>query len=74
MAMKMLNDEDLNTVAGGSIVFTSDHSMCGLNCNDQCIVNDYDAMIAFISNNYLTMNEKDMMRQMCALGYMTRVN
>lgn len=74
MAFEKLNDQDLDNVSGGSIVFTPDHTMCGLNCNNQCVVNDYDAMITFIRDNYLSMSEPDMMRQMVALGYMTRVN
>jgi len=73
MAMKMLNDEDLNNVAGGSIVFNEDHSMLGLNCNDQCVVNDYDGVVQFVSNNYLSMSEPDMMRAMAAQGLITRV-
>ena len=73
MAVKMLNDEDLNNVSGGSIVFNGDNSMCGLNCNNQARVNDYDAVIQFISANYLTMSEPDMMRAMAAQGLITRV-
>ena len=73
MAREIINDMDVEKVVGGSIVFTSDHTMCGLNCNNQCRVNDYDAAIAFIAANYRTMKEKDMMKQMMALGYITRV-
>lgn len=73
MAMKMLNDEDLNSVSGGSIVFNGDNSMCGLNCNNQCVVNDYDSVMQFIRENYTTMREADMMRAMVANGWLTRV-
>ena len=73
MAREMIDDMNVDKVVGGSIIFTPDHTMCGLNCNNQCIVKDYAAMISFISANYKTMKEADMMRQMLALGYMTRV-
>lgn len=73
MAREMINDQDIEKVVGGSIVFTSDHTMCGLNCNNQCKVLDYNAMIAFISANYKTMREADMMRKMLSLGYMKRL-
>ena len=68
-----ITDQIAEEVTGGSIVFTPDHTMCGLNCNNQCRVNDYDAMISFIAANYKTMREADMMRKMLALGYMTRL-
>ena len=73
MAREIINDQDVEQVVGGSIVFTPDHKMCGLNCNNQCEVLDYNAMISFISANYKTMKEADMMRKMLALGYMKRL-
>lgn len=72
MAREIINN-DIEKVVGGSIVFTSDHKTCGLNCNDQCKVNDYDAAIGYIRDNYLSMSEADMMRNMCSLGYITRL-
>lgn len=73
MAMKMLNDEDLNNVSGGSIVFNGDCTMCGLNCNDQARVNDLNAVVQFIDQNKYTMSEADMLRAMAAQGLITRV-
>ena len=73
MERDILTDIESEEVVGGSIVFTPDHTMCGLNCNNQCKVLDYDAMIDFIKANYKTMREAEMMRQMLALGYMTRL-
>ena len=73
MAREMINEMDVDKVVGGSIVFTPDHKNCGLNCNNQCRVNDYDACISFISANYKTMTEKDMMRSMAAQGLITRL-
>ena len=73
--MKRENIEEklVEEVVGGSIVFTPDHKTCGLNRNDQCKVNDYDAVIAFIKANYKTMTEADMMRSMVAQGLITRL-
>lgn len=68
-----LNDETLGNVVGGNIVFTSDHTTCGLNCNNQCRVNDYEGCLDFISQNMFTMTEKDMMRAMLANGLITRL-
>ena len=73
MEREIIGDQNAEQVNGGSIVFTPDHTKCGLNRNDQCIVNDYDAVIAFIAANYQTMSEKDMMRSMAAQGLITRL-
>ena len=73
MARKLVDENSIDKVVGGSIVFTTDHSTCGLNRNDQCKVNDYDACIAFIRANYETMKEADMMRKMVAMGLITRL-
>ena len=73
MAREMINDTNLDQVVGGSIVFSTDHTTCGLNCNNQCKVLDYDAAIKFIAENYETMGEKDMMRKLVALGYIVRL-
>ena len=73
MERKTIGDQIAEEVIGGSIVFTPDHKYCGLNCNNQCTVNDYDACIAFIKANYQTMTEKDMMRSMAAQGLITRL-
>ena len=64
MAREIINENDVEKVVGGSIVFTPDHTTCGLNRNNQCKVNDYDACIQFISANYKTMTEAEMMRSM----------
>lgn len=68
-----LNDQALDSVAGGSIIFSSDRTTCGLNCNGQCRVNDYDACVAFIRENMYNMSEKELMRGMAANGYITRL-
>ena len=73
MERDIITDRIAEEVVGGSIVFTTDHTMCGLNCNNQCRVNDYSAAIGFIAANYKTMSEEDMMKRMMALGYITRL-
>jgi len=73
MAREMINDKNIENVVGGSIVFSSDHTTCGLNRNDQCRVNDFGAALQYIKDNYNTMSEKDIMRNMVALGYITRL-
>lgn len=69
--MKMLNDEELDNVSGGSIVFNGDCTMCGYNCNNQCMVNDLDSVVKYIDENKYTMTEKQMMREMIAQGWLT---
>ena len=73
MEREHITDQMAEEVVGGSIVFNADCTMCGLNCNDQCIVNDLDAVVKFIHENKATMKEGAMLKQMCALGYLTRV-
>ena len=73
MERENIGNQIAEQVTGGSIVFTPDHTKCGLNRNDQCIVNDYNAVIQFIAANYKTMREKDMMSSMAAQGLITRL-
>ena len=73
MAREMINENDIEKVVGGSIVFTPDHKTCGLNNNSQAKVNDYDACISYIRDNYETMSEADMLRNMAAQGLITRL-
>jgi len=73
MAREMINDMDIENVVGGSIVFSTDHTTCGLNCNNQCKVNDFDGALQFIKDNYNTMSERDIMRNLVAQGYITRL-
>ena len=73
MDREKITDQFAEEVVGGSIVFTKDHTTCGLNCNNQCKVLDYDACIQFIAANYKTLTEPEMMRKMVALGYIARL-
>ena len=72
MAMKMLNDEDLDNVSGGSIVFTPDCTMCGFNCNNQFMVNDFDSVLKFIDENKYSMTEQEMLKAMYSQGWLSR--
>ncbi len=73
MERKIIEDLSAEKVVGGSIVFSPDHTTCGLNRNDQCKVLNYNACIKFISENYQDLKEAEMMRKMVALGYIKRL-
>ena len=73
MERENIGDQLAGEVVGGSIIFTTDHTKCGLNCNNQCKVNDFDAAVQYIKDHYDTMTEKDIMRNLVALGYITRL-
>ena len=74
MEREHITDQNAEQVVGGSIVFNEDCTMCGLNRNDQCVVNNFELTLQYIKDNKNTMTEAEMMRAMCALGYITRVN
>ena len=73
MAREMLNEMDVENVVGGSIVFSPDHKTCGLNCNNQCKVNNYSAAINYIREHNKEMSEGKMLKNMVALGYITKL-
>ena len=73
MEREKIEDQITEEVIGGSIVFTPDHKTCGLNCNNQAKVNDYDGCISYIRAHYETMSEAEMMRNMAAQGLITRL-
>ena len=73
MAREKIDDMSVEQVVGGSIVFSPDHTTCGLNCNNQCKVLNYDACIKFIGENYKDLKESEMMRKMVALGYIVKL-
>ena len=73
MERRKIEDQTAEEVVGGSIVFSSDHTTCGLNRVDQCKVNDYDKTLGYVLDHYDTMSEKDIMRNLVALGYITRL-
>ena len=73
MARDMINENDLDKVVGGSIVFNGDHTTCGRNCNNQYKVLDYDAVLQYIKENCTTMTEKKMLANMLAAGLIANI-
>ena len=73
MERTTIPDQAANEVTGGSIVFTQDLKTCGYNCNNQFIVNDFDAVIQYINENRYTMDERSMLKTMMQMGYITRI-
>ena len=73
MEREIIGDQIAEEVIGGSIVFSPDHKTCGLNRNDQCKVNDYNAALKYIKEHYGSMSEKDILRNLVSKGYITRL-
>ena len=73
MERKNIDDQLAEAVNGGSIIFSTDHTTCGLNRDNQCKVNDYDKALQYVLDHYDTMSEKDIMRKLVALGYITKL-
>ena len=73
MARELINEMEADKVIGGSIIFSPDHTTCGLNCNNQCKVNDFNAALKYINDHKNSMTEKEMMRNMAAAGLITRL-
>ena len=69
MERKMINDEDLKDVVGGSIMISEDGKTCGRNCNNQYKVLNLDAIVKFVRENKTKMPEKKMMTEMLKKGY-----
>ena len=68
MERKMIDENELDQVTGGSIVFNGAHTTCGRNCNNQYKVVDYSKVIAYIAANRYKMSEKTMISNMLASG------
>ena len=73
MAREMINNENLSKIVGGSIVVSEDHTTCGLNCTNQFRVNDLDSLVSYVDEHKATMTEKEMLKAMAQLGYITRL-
>ena len=73
MQRENIEEQLAENVVGGSIIFSPDHSTCGRNCNNQCKVNDYNAVLSYIAEHYKSMSEKDMIKNMLASGLLTRL-
>ena len=73
MARDVINENDLDKVVGGSIVFNGDHTTCGRNCNNQYKVLNYDAVLQYIKENCTKMPEKKMLANMLAAGLIANI-
>lgn len=74
MERKVINDQELELVTGGSIIFNDDLSTCGRKNNAEYEVHDFDAILDYVRNNRDKMPEKQMMANMQQLGYITPNN
>ena len=71
MSREMISDQDLSSIIGGTIIFSTDHTTCGKNTSDQYKVLNFDAAIQYIVDHRLEMTEKTMLNNMVAAGILT---
>ena len=71
MERKAINDQELELVTGGSIIFNEDLTTCGRKNNAEYKVLDFDAILSYVRANRDKMPEKQMMTNMLQLGYIT---
>lgn len=71
--MVKLDDNALDDISGGSIVFNGDHTTCGRNCNNQYYVLNDAAVQQYIAENCWNMSEKTMLSNMLSLGYLAAI-
>ena len=74
MERKPINDQELELVTGGSIIFNDDLSTCGRKNNAEYKVLDFNAILQYVQANNNKMPEKQMMTNMLQLGYITPNN
>ena len=67
MERARIDDQDVEKVVGGSIVFNTSRT------NDQYTVNDFGKALEYIAANYKTMGEREMLENIAALGYITPI-
>ncbi len=73
MARELINENDVEKVVGGSIVFNGDHTTCGRDCNDQYKVLNYSAVIKYIAENRNNMSERKMLSNMVEAGLLANL-
>lgn len=73
MMREMINNENLDKIVGGSICVSEDRTTCGLNCTNQFKINDFSAIVSYVDEHKATMTEKEMLKAMAQLGYITRL-
>lgn len=70
MKNELINENALDEVVGGSIIFNGDNTTCGRHSNAEYSVLDYDSVIDYIRKNCSKMSEKKMINNMVDMGYL----
>lgn len=73
MERKMINEEDLNGVVGGSIMISADGTTCGRNCDNQYKILNFSALQKYVKDNKTSMSERKMLENMVQLGYIANL-
>ncbi len=74
MSREIINDQDLELITGGSIIFNGDLTTCGRKNNAEYKVHNLNAILDYITANRNKMPEKQMMVNMLQLGYIAPNN
>ena len=74
MSREIINDQDLELITGGSIIFNGDLTTCGRKNNAEYKVLNLNAILDYITANRNKMPEKQMMVNMLQLGYIAPNN
>lgn len=73
MQREEINENSLNQVVGGSIVFNADCSTCGYNRNDQYRILNKDEALSYMRANIRTMDERDILRNLLDRGLLEEI-
>ncbi len=73
MERQAINDQDLDKVVGGSIIFNGDHTTCGRKNNAEYKVLNYTAVQQYIDDNCTKMSEKTMINNMIKAGLLVAI-
>lgn len=71
MGREMIDDQTVEKVVGGSIVFNTAHTTCGYNKNNEYKVNNYDKAKDYLVANYGKMSERDLLKKLVSKGYIS---
>ena len=70
MKSELVNENALDEVVGGSIIFNADNTTCGRHSNAEYKVLNYDKVSDYIKKNCTNMSEKTMISNMVSMGYL----
>lgn len=73
MERQQINENDLEKVIGGTIVFNADCTTCGYFRNDQYKVLNFNAVLDYIKENKTKMSESKMLKNMVAAGLLANL-